>query len=119
MNQWAAVVSPPPPADYGHSGVGRLVGTHGWLDVRSGADPEHLGRKVIPAVGDPEQPHPDPPANGHRPLIVGVRDSPNLVEPLGEATGQQAVGGFGRQPLAPTVWMKVPADLDLAVSIGE
>jgi hypothetical protein len=44
---------------------------------------------------------------------------PDLLEADREAMGEQSVGGLGGKPASPAVGIKVPADLNLALTIGQ
>lgn len=74
---------------------------------------------MIPAAGDTEQPHPDPAANRGRSIVVQVGDGPYFLEAVGETTLEDSAGGLGGISLSPAVWVKLPADLDLTVAIGQ
>jgi hypothetical protein len=95
------------------------IGSEAWDSVEIVSDPEHQRWLVVPAVRGAKKPHLELLADPDRAAIVQVCDGPDLLESEAESIAQQRLSRFGCQAAPPAIWMEVPSDLDLAVTVGE
>lgn len=95
------------------------VGSEGWLLIGVCPDPKHQARLVVPAVSDTKKTHSDLATDSDRRSVIWVRDRPDLTQAARKAVREKGAGGFCGKATSPAVGMKMPADFDLALTVGQ
>ena len=97
------------------SGAGEVVPLAG----PGRSDAEQLELRAVVAGGAAERRHAEPRADRERRRVVRAHDGVHLVEAAVEAPRGRAAGRLGGVAVAPGVGVEVPADLELAVAVGQ